>query len=422
MHLPQGKVLIRVNAINTCKAIISELIEKKIYKKSEILLLFSSMEIKNSNDYKNLAYNRTFFEKYKIVFTTAMIDEGLSIDQAGFTDVILIETDYNPRPEPIKQFFARFRNEDAKRKNYLYLRKKKSQIPTCFRPEVLFEKDLETLLYENDEDEANNVLTTYNNLFSNNNYYYKDANVNKFFIAYAATDVLFQKFNVAQFLDYLKRNYNLAFTINDRYVVTKIGTNEKDYKKKIKQQIAECWIDQNTQILQTLLYQSQDPYVFKAINKQPICVNEEIEMIAKDNIKQFEQLFLKTKELQRMGIDNTMEYLIEKDKNDAVTLVSDSKYSKRLAVLMVEKAIQEPKTNADKKTAQQFLHFAQWCELTGRFTHKQMYEELKKIGVLNYKVYKNEEMLFEILAKNFNLDVKRNKKTSLISCMNRGSI
>lgn len=102
--------------------------------------------------------------------------------------------------------------------------------------------------------------------------------------------------------------------------------------------------------------------------------------------------------------------------------MSNNKYNNRLAVLKVDKAIHDPKTKADKRTANQFLHFAQWCELRGRFTSNQMYTELKRIMVLNYMAYKNEQMLFEILSDNFNLEVKRNRKTNLIICRQRGVV
>lgn len=237
LQRPQGKVLIRVNGIDPCKAIIKELIQKRIYRKNEILQLYSTSEIKGSTDYMNLAHNSKFLDRYKIVFTTSLIDEGLSIDQAGFTDVIFIETDYNPRPEPIKQFFARFRNEDANRKNYLYLRKKKCQIPTCFRPQELFENGVEAL-QNNTNDESMDVLTTYDNLFSNNNYYYNNENINPYYLAFASTELLFQKMNIEQFLAYLKLNYNLGFTRNDSYEVRKLETNENGFKKELNKQIA----------------------------------------------------------------------------------------------------------------------------------------------------------------------------------------
>lgn len=39
-------------------------------------------------------------------------------------------------------------------------------------------------------------------------------------------------------------------------------------------------------------------------------------MFADDNIKHFEELFLRGLDLQKMGINNTQEYLIEKDKDN----------------------------------------------------------------------------------------------------------
>lgn len=86
----------------------------------------------------------------------------------------------------------------------------------------------------------------------------------------------------------------------------------------------------------------------------------------------------------------------------------------------MQKAISEPKTMTDKRTAERFIHFGHWCVSKGAFSLKQMRYKLKHIGVVNYKAF-NEKMLFEILGKNFNLDVKHNKKTNLITCKERGS-
>src|SRR5690606_1354751 len=118
-HLSQvkGKTLIRLNDIKGIEILKKQLIATKQYKPSEILILYSKEQIKNSDDYKQLAEKRCFKDKIKLVLTTSLIDEGLSIEQEGFTDVVFIETSYAPRPEPIKQFFARFRNENNERKN-----------------------------------------------------------------------------------------------------------------------------------------------------------------------------------------------------------------------------------------------------------------------------------------------------------------
>ena len=419
LERPTGKVLIRVNAIDTSKAIIKELIDKKIYKKSEIHQFYSSLDIKNSKTYKGLAYNSEFSGHYKIVFTTAMIDEGVSIDQMGFTDIIFIETSYNPRPEAIKQFFARFRNDDPNRNNYLYLKQKKVQTPTRYNPTLMFKKDLYALAFENDDELAKEVLTTYNNLFSNNRYYYNNQTVNKYYLAYATTEALFQNYNTEQLLDHLKSNYNLAFRVNKEYEVEKIDANTKEHIKQVKQKVATMWMDERVQVHQVLLYHTQNPSIANGIIKQQIRTDEDIVEFVRGNIKHFETFFIREKELQSLGVNDKLEYLIEKNMNDEVTLLSDHKYKTRVQVLKVDKAIKEPKTNADKRTAQQFLHFAQWCALRKRFTHKQMYDELRNVGVVNHNAFKNEAMLFGILSSNFNLDVKRNKRTSQITCKSR---
>ncbi len=413
-----GKLLFRVNAIDTCKAIKDELLKKKIYKENEICILYSSQEIKKSNTYKNLAYQREFFDHYKVVFTTAMIDEGISIDQMGFTDVVFIETSYQPRPEPIKQFFARFRNEETHRKNYLYLRKKNLQIPSKFIPDLLFEQNLETLIYQSDQVEVKDVMTTYNNLFSNNRYYYSDATVNKFYLAYAVTQVMFRQFNVEQFLDYLKHNYNLTFTINENYEVEKMKAKDREYKKQLKNQIAKYWIENKVQILQVLLYHSQSVVIKKGVNKQQISIDDEIRVFAKENLRQFEALFIKEQKLRQLGLKNPLEVLIRSDDDNGVTLQSDNYFKKRITVLQVYKAIHDPVTQADRRTAEQFVEFGTRCLDAGTFTNKKMYQMLKKCGVINFKAFTDEDMLFEIL-KEFDITAKRNSRENNITCTPR---
>lgn len=410
---PKGKVLIRLNEIATIKELTRHLVKTKLYNKSEILFLHSTKEIKNSKEYKKLAHKRQFYDNYKLIFTTSLIDEGLSIEQNGFSDVVFIETNYNPRPEPVKQFFARFRNVEPERKNYLYLRTKNNQQATRFNPETMFDNDLLTLEKETANNEAKEVLTTYNNLFSNNNFYYNNAIVNPYYLAYAVTEVLFGYFNTTQFLEYLESNYNLSFTINKEFEVVKKKASFGSYTKELKQQIAKLWIEANEQILQVLHYHTQNPRIRNETHPTQTRIEPDVLEFATSNIKHFEQLFNRTIELTRLGVKNPVNELI-KDYGEAVTLQSDDYYRKTVLFYRIEKTLNEPKTIADKKTAQQFLSFAKWCNEKQTFSYKQMIQQLKGIGVMNYKAF-NEQMLFELL-KCFNLNAKRNSKTNLITC------
>ncbi len=410
---PKGKTLIRLNEIETIHEIIKQLISTQLYKESEILFLFSTKEIKNSKDYLNLAHERYFFDNYKLIFTTSLIDEGLSIEQAGFSDVIFIETNYSPRPEPIKQYFARFRNEDPERKNYLYLRKKNNQEPTRFYPETLFDNDLLELEKEPDQNEAKDVLTTYNNLFSNNQYYYSNATVNPYFLAYAVTQVLFKYFNADQFLEYLETNYNLSFAINESFEVASEKSKFGSHTKELKQKIALLWIEKNEQILQVLHYHTQSPQIRNEIDKTQTIIDPEVLEFATANIKHFEQLFKRNRELVKLKVNNPLEHLINST-GETPTLQSNDYYNKTVLYYRIKKTINNPKTKADQKTVNQLDHFVKWCIEKQVFSYNEMKKELKKIGVLRSK-HLPEVMVFDLLEC-FGLDVKRNKKTNLIKC------
>ena len=129
----------------------------------------------------------------------------------------------------MKQFFARFRNEAPERKNYLYLRTKNNQQATRFNPETMFDNDLLTLEKETANNEAKEVLTTYNSLFSNNNFYYNNATVNPYYLAYAVTEVLFGYFNTTENTPILIVMENNSFT---SCFLNKFGNK---VKKKVKQ-------------------------------------------------------------------------------------------------------------------------------------------------------------------------------------------
>ncbi len=412
---PQGKVLVRVNSISSIIALRDELVQRKMFTMDATHIFYSSKEIKESVEYKQLAHQSKFSDQKKIVFTTSMIDEGISIDQLGFTDVLFIENSYHPRPEPIKQFFARFRNTDPNRKNYLYLHHKNLQTPTHFMPEEMFEKDLETLINESNNQEASDVLTTFNSIFSNNSYYYKNATTNNYYLAYSVTQVLFSRLNIEQFLDYLESNYFLSFKINDTHAVEKHNLNDKAYKKSLKHQIAKHWVQDQPQIYQALLHHSQSPHITHGIHKQQISVAPNLMQLVRENINIFEDLYLRSISLKKLGVEKPLNELIIKDGGE-FSLLSNTKYKHLENVLKVEQAKNKPLNNADKRIANQFSHISQWCVDKKEFKLQQLYDQIRALGVVNYKAYCNEEVLTIILKKSFNVELKRNNRKRSITC------
>ena len=55
------------------------------------MVLQSSREVKRSKLYQQLLSEKKFDNVIKIVLTTSVIDEGISISQYGFSIVVLIE-------------------------------------------------------------------------------------------------------------------------------------------------------------------------------------------------------------------------------------------------------------------------------------------------------------------------------------------
>ena len=106
----------RINSRSDADSLKTELVKLKKYWGNEILILNSDTHIKEGKDFRTLTSQRYFKDNIRLIITTSVIDEGLSIRQNGFTDVVFIEPDYKPMPEALKQFFARFRNEDLIKK------------------------------------------------------------------------------------------------------------------------------------------------------------------------------------------------------------------------------------------------------------------------------------------------------------------
>jgi len=412
----KGKTLLRLNDTKGLELLKKQLIDLKVFKESEILILHSSKEIKSSIDYKQLAHERIFNDKVKVVLTTSLIDEGLSIDQTGFTDIIFIETSYNPRPEALKQFFARFRNEDPNRKNYLYLKQKKDQTPSRYNPEYAYNDKLRGLNNEIDESNGTDLKSTYNNAFSNNEFYYDDNTINPYYLAYSVTDVLFKTLNIEQFTDYSENNYNLFFTINEAFkLFAGGGSNEKESRKELKKLIAGEWYNNKIEVLHALGSHSLNKSIRNDLGGQQGVIDPNTEQIVIAYIKDFETLYKKTKKLEQLGVEKPDRILIDTSK--ALTLASEKNYKDEVTMLQVKNIIQNPQNEADQKAKVRLEAFANWCKNQTEFTHVNMIRKLKSLSV-----YKNDSYSYDKakrVLKYFNIELVRCTKTKVLSIVNK---
>lgn len=410
----KGKALIRLNDTEGIKALKKQLVKNKTYKRSEILLLFSDKQIKKSKDFQKLAHERLFSSEIKLVLTTALIDEGLSINQIGFTDVVFIESNYSPRPEAIKQFFARFRNEDKNRKNYLYLRVSKNQNAGRFNEKLSFNSTLKGLNKEIKEVDNEDVKSTNNAIFSNDYFFYNDNTINIFYTVYSVTDTLFKSFNIEQFLKFLELNYNLEFTKNETYNFDfgKVLSERPD-RKQLKKKFAKVWTNDKDSVLQALYYNTLDTSIIKDLRIFYKEIDPILNLFVIGNIKHFEQLYKKHNKLKSFGIECTDSILIVSKLNKDITLISDKEYKHKIDLLTLNQMIFSPQSKADSIASEKVLKFVQWCTQKQKFTHSQMIKELRSLGV-----YKNSSFNFDRIVtvlEWFEITAKKDTNTGFIN-------
>jgi len=416
LNTVKGKTLLRLNDRIGMELLKKQLIDLKVFKENEIIIFHSSKKIKSSKEFKQLAHERRFNDKVKLVLTTSLLDEGLSIDQTGFTDIVFIETAYNPRPEALKQFVARFRNEDPNRKNYLYLRSTKDQTPSRYNPEYAYSDKLRGLNNEIDESNGTDLKTTYNSAFSNNDFYYDNNTINPYYLAYSVTDVLFKSFNIEQFTDYSENNYNLSFTVNEAFkLFAGAGSNETKERKELKKLIAGEWYNNKIEVLHALGCHSLSKSIRNDLRDLQGVIDPNTEQIVIAYIKAFETLHKRTKKLEQLGVKEPDRILINTSK--ALTLASEKNYKDEVTMLQVKNIILNPQNEADKKAKVRFEAFAEWCKNQSEFSHVNMIKKLKSL-----RVYKNDTYTFDKMKrvlKYFDIELVRCTKTKILSVVKK---
>jgi hypothetical protein len=411
----KGKVLFKLDEKTTIDDIKTELLATGFYSENEILVLSSTKKIKNSKDYKGLANNRSFRNDVKIVLTTSIINEGLSIEQIGFTDIVFIETSFNPRPEPIKQFFARFRNLDPNRTNYLYLKHhNETKKISLFNWKLDYKNKLDLLTQElANIDLTENLIGSYNDVINPKKFFYSTNEINPFYLAYNVTECYFKAINKPQFIEFLENNYNLKIIL-DKNFITETDVNTEDHKERLfkrKNSLAEITSTQFAEVLDVLSLETQNKKLKKKIHFRNLEVKTETAKIVINEIKTFEYLAIKYFELEINNIHDPKE-LIE-DTKKGIVIKSNHELEKMLFKLNIERLLRKPKNQTDHKNRTKLITFCLEMEKKKTFTFQQIMRELKKQNVLNFNSYNKETCFF--LFKSVGYVCSENKKTGLIS-------
>lgn len=409
----KGKVLFKLDDKNTIEQIKDELIKSGNFKENEILVLKSTRKIKNSKDFKDLANERKFDDSIKIVLTTPLINEGLSIEQKGFSDVVYIENSYNPRPEPIKQFFARFRNEDENRVNYLYLKHhKEPKKSSSFNIELNYQTKKKMLLDEFKGLDYKEIISSYNDLTDPRAFLYDSNQINPFYLAYNVTECFFKSINEVQFKNFLELNYNLKIVEDKAFNNDKnkgLDIDSKDHneaKKQLKKKIAEVLINNFNEVLDVIATSTQSKKLKQNLIARNIEVEPQVYKFINEQIKDFEYLVSKHFEFKKFGVNDPKGLI--KENQTGITIKPKNELNKDLFNLKVKKLIFEPKTETDRKNSFKLITFAIRMEQKKEFTYNQMMTELKKLSVLNFDSYQKRTCF--LVFQYFGFDVIEDKK------------
>ena len=349
----RGKCIIRVNNRDVADGLEKHLYATKQYKKNEILLLSADIRVKKGKDFKDLTTNSAFNENIKLVITTSLIDEGLSIKQKGFTDVVFIETEYNPAPEPAKQFFARFRNHDLNRKNYYYYRETKNKTTSLLCPYKVFEQTKAELIAD-----AKNfdVLDTDKKDIANTKYlYYNDSTVDCYSLAYDVMTSFFSNITKEEYCFFLEINYNIEVIENKGYQQQNFDTRKiKSQLKEVKKNIAKEWVYNQDEILSALYLITDDKEIKNSIQNTGLISSDMVYNLVLDKLKDFETLQRFTMRLEKLGVNNVNDVLIDSNK---MMPVSTQKVNRAICLLENKRTIENPVSITDHKNRGKLLNF-----------------------------------------------------------------
>ena len=332
----KGRAIYRVNSKKAIERVVKELV-KMGYDPKTIAVFESSLEIKLGENYRGLVINQTFGSDVKVVLTTALLDEGLSLYDKNFTDVVFIENEYRPSPQPMKQFINRFRKDDDERKYYQYLRVSRKDEPRGFKN--TFESDRKRLLSEE-------VKSTYGAMGSDDDFINEDGSINEFYLANHLSEKFFNSFSREEFNEFLELNYNLKVEVDWDYRTTDIKLSKT--KDDIEARIVDLILNQLAEVEAVVQVHTLDKELKSCLERG---YRGENEVFIKANMERFETILKWILEIKELNYDHS------------VIIISDGKMDKpqnvksKIELLKMQLVLTRPRTPRDKKIKLKYENF-----------------------------------------------------------------
>lgn len=408
----KNKYIFRLNEIQTINDLKETLIKVFKYRREEILVLHSSKAIKSSNAFKSLYKNGVFLKNTKVVLTTALIDEGLSIYDK-FEHSVFIENTFTPRAEPIKQFFARFRfndkdlfDIDTTQNKYLYLKDTKGN-DIDFSISDDYQQKYE-LLQDTEGDQE--IKSTYYNFTDARLFYNPDKSVNKYYLGNQVMNTFYKVLSPSKFLKYLSANFYIKTTIDPLFEREKLGkgvhiSGSKERNKKISDLIKNKF--------DSLLIFIQSTTLDKKLSKKIVEINPSQEA---DQLNSFDIDFCNKQAKKIEEIVNTYHKFLMLDPKttpdillkDGIKLKPKNEITNLLFTLRTEGTLKNPQSNKDKDFCKKMEKIKNDLQEKTSISSSDFSKILKKYRVKNFNSYnkKTLERLIEFWKIKLEYDPK----------------
>ncbi len=383
----KGKSIYRINSKKTLHDIKDEIIQNSGFTETDIFLIYSEKHIKQSQRFKGIIYKQQFPTDAKIILTTAIIDEGLNIYQEGFSDVVFIDADYTPRPESLKQFLARFRNEDPNRINYHYRKFKKDQDIINWNWQWDYKKRLKDLT---DNVEGIEDFNSYNDLANDGNFYYSDHTINKYYLGFSVTENFFDRLTIAEANEYLRQNYNLDIVVDAKEFESDISTDrQKQSTEKKHAVIYQRWmLDNDREEIKKLVRKYTSKKKLKNEIPKADLFSEPTPSNLADDVRfylsDFERLISETEKLKNLTNQDPDSFLFEDEK-----LRNSKAYNRLVQTLENREVIDNPQTSYDLKNRLKILNFINGAIELREFQMPDLWKLWQKQRISSIRGYKS---------------------------------
>lgn len=400
------KAIYRLNSKKTINNVYKRLIDSGQFKENEVLILMSERGIKKGEGYKSIANKSMFPGEVKVVLTTSIIDEGVSIDQDGFSDVVFIEKDYFPSPEPLKQFFARFRNHDPERKNYYYIKTPKDHEAKNYNITYEYQERSEQLSKEMKE--RGEVERLSNKDIANNDYlFYQDSTVNSFQLSNDINKEYFKSISREEYIYFLEENYNLTIETDYSYTYKKIDDSDvRKREREARHIIGHYWLNHKSEVNNAILAFSQDEIMLENGDFMDVEASDEVMDIVSNNLSAFRKMQERYLTLEELGATDIDTLLIDKRTE---LPYSTQIFNRHKALYVNLKTIKRPETKTDEINKAKMEAFIEDVRRLDSFQGKDLksiWRKQKAVGG-RYSSYNLLDLVLHLL--NFSYNSKKSR-------------